>query len=185
MVLSCVRLCDPMDCSWPGFSVRGIFQARVLEWVAVSSSREASWDWSCISCFGIGGQILCLCATWEAQIIYREVLTQCLTYYRHFTTVSSHCHPHSQLSKEAEKWTNGGAWIMETVSAKRGSVWDQWWWKYGWWPPGSEWADSRAGRPGNRSLSFAVCRDGGTVCRAEPTEIAGVRGEPFEEWEVD
>ena len=95
-----------------------------------------------------------------------EFLTQCLTYYRHFTTVSSHCHPHNQLSKEAEKWTNGGAWIMETVSAKRGSVWDQWWWKYGWWPPESEWADSCDGRPGNRSLSFAVCRDGGTVCRA-------------------
>ena len=27
-------LCDPMDCSLPGFSVHGIFQARILEWVA-------------------------------------------------------------------------------------------------------------------------------------------------------
>ena len=32
-------LCDPMDCSPPGFSVCGIFQARILEWVAISSSR--------------------------------------------------------------------------------------------------------------------------------------------------
>ena len=32
-------LCDPMDCSLPGFSVHGIFQARVLEWVAISFSR--------------------------------------------------------------------------------------------------------------------------------------------------
>ena len=31
-------LCDPLDCSPPGFSVRGIFQARVLEWVAISFS---------------------------------------------------------------------------------------------------------------------------------------------------
>ena len=31
---SCPTLCDPMDCSPPGSSVRGIFQARVLEWVA-------------------------------------------------------------------------------------------------------------------------------------------------------
>ena len=28
--------CDPMDCSLPGFSIHGIFQARVLEWVAIS-----------------------------------------------------------------------------------------------------------------------------------------------------
>ena len=28
----CVRLCDPMDCSPPGSSIHGIFQARILEW---------------------------------------------------------------------------------------------------------------------------------------------------------
>ena len=37
--LSRVRLCDPVDCSLPGSSVHGIFQARVLEWVAISFSR--------------------------------------------------------------------------------------------------------------------------------------------------
>ena len=40
--LSPVRLCDPMDCSPSGSSVRGILQARVLEWVAVSFSRSSS-----------------------------------------------------------------------------------------------------------------------------------------------
>ena len=40
--LSHVRLCHPMDCSLPGFSVRGIFQTRVLEWVAISFSRGSS-----------------------------------------------------------------------------------------------------------------------------------------------
>ena len=40
--LSRVRLCDPMDCSLPGFSDHGIFQARVLEWVAISFSRGFS-----------------------------------------------------------------------------------------------------------------------------------------------
>jgi len=39
---SCPTLCDPMDCSLPGFSVHGIFQARVLEWVAISFSRGSS-----------------------------------------------------------------------------------------------------------------------------------------------
>ena len=33
---SCLTLCDPMDCSLPGSSVHGIFQARVLEWVAIA-----------------------------------------------------------------------------------------------------------------------------------------------------
>ena len=36
---SCPTLCDPMDCSLPGFSVHGIFQARVLEWVAIAFSQ--------------------------------------------------------------------------------------------------------------------------------------------------
>ena len=36
---SCPTLCNPMDCSLPGSSIHGIFQARILEWVAVSFSR--------------------------------------------------------------------------------------------------------------------------------------------------
>ena len=35
-------LCDPMDCSPPGSFVHGIFLARMLEWVAISSSRGSS-----------------------------------------------------------------------------------------------------------------------------------------------
>ena len=38
-----VRLCNSMDCSPPGSSVHGIFQARILEWVAMPSSRGSSW----------------------------------------------------------------------------------------------------------------------------------------------
>ena len=39
---SCPTLSDPMDCSLPGSSVHGIFQARVLEWVAIVFSKESS-----------------------------------------------------------------------------------------------------------------------------------------------
>ena len=39
----CPTLCDPIDCSLPGFSIHGIVQARVLEWVAISFSRGSSW----------------------------------------------------------------------------------------------------------------------------------------------
>ena len=67
---SYLSLCDPMDCSTPGSSVHGISQARILEWVAMPSSRGSSWsrDQTCdsyTSC--IGRQILYYCATWEAQ----------------------------------------------------------------------------------------------------------------------
>ena len=42
-VLSCVWLCDSMDHNLLGSSVHGIVQARILEWLAISSSRVSSW----------------------------------------------------------------------------------------------------------------------------------------------
>ena len=56
---SCPTLCDPMDCSPSGSSVYGILQARILEWVAMPSSRGSSWprdriSISCISCMASG-----------------------------------------------------------------------------------------------------------------------------------
>ena len=42
VVQLCPTLCSPMDCSLPGSSLHGIFQARVLEWVAISFSRGPS-----------------------------------------------------------------------------------------------------------------------------------------------
>ena len=49
---SCLTLCNPMDCSPPRFSIHGIFQARVLDWVAISFSRGSSWprDRTWVSC---------------------------------------------------------------------------------------------------------------------------------------
>ena len=41
--LSHVQLCNPIDYSPPGFPVHGIFQARILMWVAISFSRGSSW----------------------------------------------------------------------------------------------------------------------------------------------
>ena len=68
----CPTLCDPVDCSPPGSSVHGIFQARKLEWVAISYSRGSSQsrDWisiSWVSC--IGRQMLYHCATWEVLVV--------------------------------------------------------------------------------------------------------------------
>ena len=49
-------LCDPTDSSLPRFSVHGIFQARILEWVAIFSSRGSSRprDRACVSCISRG-----------------------------------------------------------------------------------------------------------------------------------
>ena len=41
---SCLTLCDPMDCSLPGSIVRGIFQARILEWVSFSRRSSRTRD---------------------------------------------------------------------------------------------------------------------------------------------
>ena len=63
--------CDPMDYSPLCPSIHGIFQARMLEWVATSFSRRSSWSRdrthiSCVSC--IGRWILYYWATWEAVV---------------------------------------------------------------------------------------------------------------------
>ena len=52
-----VRLCDPVHCDLPGSSVHGFLQARILEWVAVPTSRGSSWSKdqtqvSFVSCLG-------------------------------------------------------------------------------------------------------------------------------------
>ena len=64
---SCPTLCDPMDLSPPGSSVHEIFQASILEWVAISSSRGSSQlrDQILISCiYCIGRWILFWPALW-------------------------------------------------------------------------------------------------------------------------
>ena len=41
---SCLTLSDPMDCSLPASSVHGIFQARILEWVAIAFSKSIHYS---------------------------------------------------------------------------------------------------------------------------------------------
>ena len=51
---SCLTLCDPMDCSLQAPLSMGILQARILQWVAMPSSRGSSWprDWTRVSFAG-------------------------------------------------------------------------------------------------------------------------------------
>ena len=66
---SCPTLCDPMDCGLPGSSIHGILWAKILEWVAMSSSRGSSRPriepGSLMSPASVGG-FFTTNATWEA-----------------------------------------------------------------------------------------------------------------------
>ena len=71
---SCPTLCNPMDCSLSGSSVYGIFQARVLEWIAISFSRGSSQprNQTRVSC--IAGRRFTIWATREAHIyVYMHI----------------------------------------------------------------------------------------------------------------
>ena len=65
----CPTLCNPVDCSLLGSSIHDVFQARILEQVAISYSRGSFQprDQACVSCTScIGRWILYHCVTWEA-----------------------------------------------------------------------------------------------------------------------
>ena len=81
---SCLTLWDPMDYSPPGSSVRGILQARILEWMAIPSSRGPSQprDRACISCvFCIGSLFTTshLCACKSIEIFSSNVISMSKT----------------------------------------------------------------------------------------------------------
>ena len=80
---SVVSLCDPMDCSPPDSSVHRIFQARILEWVAISYSRGSSQtrDWTHVSCVSwIGRWIFYhFCHEMESVQVVHQFQTQSTT----------------------------------------------------------------------------------------------------------
>ena len=77
-LLSCVQLCNPIDSSLPGSSVYGIFQARTLEWVAISFSRGSSQlrDWTQVS--PTAGSHFTIWATRKAQSESHSVVSYSL-----------------------------------------------------------------------------------------------------------
>ena len=108
----CPTLYDPMDCSLPGSSVRGIFQARVLEWVAISFSRGSSppRSWTRVSC-SVGRRF----TIWAT----REVLCRIyFTYIPFSILVKKFVCAHS-IKKETEA---GWSWVEYELMNLRGVV---------------------------------------------------------------
>ena len=67
---SCPTLCDSTDCSLPGYFVPGVFQARILEWVAISFSRASSWPRDRTWVFHTAGRFFTIWAIREAIVYY-------------------------------------------------------------------------------------------------------------------
>ena len=66
----CPTLCDPVDCNLLGFSVHGILQARILEWIAISFARGSSRPRDRTQVSRIGGRRFNLWATREGWFIH-------------------------------------------------------------------------------------------------------------------
>ena len=71
---SCVTLCSPMDCSPPGSSIHGVFQARVLQYVAISFSRGSSPPRDGTQVSRIAGRCFTFWATREAPLPRRNAI---------------------------------------------------------------------------------------------------------------
>ena len=71
----CPTLCDSMDYSPPGFSVHGISQARILEWVTRSFSRSSSWFQGLNPCL-----LHCRWSALQADFLPTEPLGKCSKY---------------------------------------------------------------------------------------------------------
>ena len=75
----CLTLCDPIDCSLPGSSFHGIFQARILEWVAMPSSGDLLSPGTESMSPALAGEFFTTSTTWGAQ----EITTGAILQMRH------------------------------------------------------------------------------------------------------
>ena len=114
---SCATVCNPVDCSFPGSSVHGILQARVLEWVAFPFSKGSSqpWDWTQIP--SIAARFFTIWATREAS--------SAISLPTHFTLA----HLHSRASHQVHDRNPGKVqytekrWICNAFVANKLSSW--------------------------------------------------------------
>ena len=66
----CPTLCDPLDCNPPGSSIHAIFQARILEWVAIPISRGSFWPRDQTRVSRIAGRLFTI---WATKIPYMGI----------------------------------------------------------------------------------------------------------------
>ena len=101
-------LSTTLDCSPPGSSVHGIFQARILDWVAISYARESSWPRD-------GTHVSCVCCTGWQILFYWAVLP--------FLKLLNGIHNRPALPIEAEPITIFLAHLLKLFSMSQDSIW--------------------------------------------------------------
>ena len=109
---SCLTSCNYTDCSPPVSSVHGVFQLRILEWVAISFSRGSSRPRDRTQVSHIGGRRFNLWATREAQnsvIAISHLRARVLLTHQafHYSVISLHPQPpRSRQSRYDERWSS-------------------------------------------------------------------------------
>ena len=104
---SCPTLCDPMGCSLPGSSVHGVLQARILGWIAISSSRGSFWprDQICVFCIGrrlllplshLGSRRSLLPLSKTKMVPFIEGIIEKVSYFGDLATETKQLYPSSQ-----------------------------------------------------------------------------------------
>ena len=124
---SCLTLCDLMDCSLPGSSVHGIFQARVLEWFAISFSGASSHPRDQTQVFRIVGRCFTIWTTRKDaicgmkvnvipfSILFPQMMLKKKSWYKYFSLLQCQIKISCKKSEHAlrhpydlaEVWTAG------------------------------------------------------------------------------
>ena len=99
---SCPTLSDPMDCSLPGFSAHGIFQARVLEWVAIAFSTRTLYINIKNNSFNCLLSVTVICSIWKT--------------YRTSKDKARHFHQRPTVSRWFQQQVD---WLVEKGESKR------------------------------------------------------------------
>ena len=126
-MLSCVRFCDPMGCSPPGSSVHEIFQARILEWVAISFSRGSTWPryWTRVS--HTIGRCFTVWATREAWVRCAQIYAIERELWRRIEArlrgQSSKERPVRKIGDESLTWDMTGGWRLERLPREVFLLW--------------------------------------------------------------
>ena len=125
---SCLILCNPIDCSLSGSSVHGIFQAKVLEWVAISFSRGSSWPRDRTQVSHIVDRCFTIWATREVPTHNSGVsLKTWKIPCRHFHFPGAHLEVLKKITNSFPRWFHDFVLLPTSMRVSAASHFHQWW----------------------------------------------------------
>ena len=117
---SCPAFCDHMDCSQPGSFSHGISQASILEWVAISFSRESSWprEGTHVSCTSCTGKCILY------QLSHQESPRQGAGLYEIHTFPNNCIHFNRKMQTGDYNWFSGRHFCRVRTETRLDSEWE-------------------------------------------------------------